>query len=225
MTTPFDVDNLTAIVETMFGRNRFDAGDSDSEGDNGSDEDTSFETTEDEESDDNHDSDSDHQTKPSRHEEKKTPKKSSKVKDKAKHKEKSDPLPPKQTDAQPSRDTSEVEDIIRRLQNMSIDDPAYAALYFRGFKLDKDIVQVIRGPKEAVKPSYTAPPIFSQNSGIRPLGCYGCGEQGHGMNFCPKINELVTKGILKRDNNNKLTFADGSLIQRQRDETFVHAAQ
>ena len=45
------------------------------------------------------------------------------------------------------------------------------------------------------------------------------------MNSCPKITDLVLKGVLKKDGNNKLVFADGSNIQRQRDETILHAVQ
>ena len=57
------------------------------------------------------------------------------------------------------------------------------------------------------------------------MTCYGCGEQGHHMNSCPKVTDLVLKGVFKNDGNNKLVFADGSTIQQQHNETILHAVQ
>ncbi|KAH9885623.1 hypothetical protein C8Q73DRAFT_659412, partial [Cubamyces lactineus] len=57
------------------------------------------------------------------------------------------------------------------------------------------------------------------------IRCYGCGEQGHSLNNCPKIKELLLNGIIKQDDNNKYVMADGSFIQRRRDEPIASAVQ
>ena len=235
MTSPFEVGKLTDIIESMFGRNRFDAADSDSEADGDSDTESSFSDSSSDDSDS--DSDSDYKHKHHKYSHKKKTKKYSKTKEDSKHSSKDKShndansaevhsSSRSSSPAQPNNDR-EVEDIIRRLQNMSLSDPAYAALYYRAFKLDKDIVHIIRPPKDASTSPYSRPTnsTFSQNSGSFPMTCYGCGEQGHHMNSCPKITDLVLKGVLKKDGNNKLVFADGSNIQRQRDETILHAVQ
>ncbi|RPD52062.1 hypothetical protein L227DRAFT_484715, partial [Lentinus tigrinus ALCF2SS1-6] len=175
------------------------------------------------------DSDSDYKYKSHKHHSKKKAKKH--IKAKGKHRtqdaeEKDESSQTRNGSLAPPKD-GEVEDIIRRLQNMSLNDPAYAALYYRAFKLDKDIVHIIRAPRDTVTSSYPkpTPPSFATGANASPITCYGCGEQGHHMNNCPKISDLVIKGVLKRDGNNRLVLADGSMLQRQRDETIVHAVQ
>ncbi|RPD52068.1 hypothetical protein L227DRAFT_515380, partial [Lentinus tigrinus ALCF2SS1-6] len=206
MTSPFEVSKLTNIIESMFGRNRFDAADSDSEADEDSDTDSSFSDSSSDDSDT--DSDSDYKYKSHKHHSKKKAKKHIKVKGKHRTQdaeEKDESSQTRNGSLAPLKD-GEVEDIIRRLQNMSLNDPAYAALYYRAFKLDKDIVHIIWAPRDTVASSYSkpAPPSFATGANASPITCYGCGEQGHHMNNCPKISDLVIKGVLKRDGNNRL---------------------
>ena len=42
----------------------------------------------------------------------------------------------------------DIENIICCLQNMSLEDPSYVALYHRAFKMDRDIAYVIQPPKD-----------------------------------------------------------------------------
>ena len=55
--------------------------------------------------------------------------------------------------------------------------------------------------------------------------CYGCGERGHGMNACPRLNELIVKRTIKRDVNGRYTMADGSRIPRNMNEPLIHAVR
>ena len=97
--------------------------------------------------------------------------------------------------------------------------------------MDKDITQFIPHPKvgsvansnPTTQSSGASRSQVASNRG--DIKCYGCGEQGHSLNFCPKIKELILNGIIKRDENNKYVMADGSFIQRGRDEPIATAVQ
>ncbi|KAL6306808.1 hypothetical protein BKA93DRAFT_728990 [Sparassis latifolia] len=62
-------------------------------------------------------------------------------------------------------------------------------------------------------------------SSCSELTCYGCRDKGHTMNNCLKVNELINKGIIKRDNNRKLIIRDGTLIIHTRNESIIFAVQ
>ena len=121
----------------------------------------------------------------------------------------------------------EVEDLINKLNRMSINDPAYPLLYFRACRLSPLVQQIIpsplsAGPKTATgpAPSSTArdtPPHLERRSyeGPRTLSCYGCGEDGHGMSTCPELAKLEQKKIVKRDARGRWCMFDGSPIQRR----------
>ena len=55
------------------------------------------------------------------------------------------------------------------------------------------------------------------------ITCYGCGVEGHGVNGCDKINDLVAKGLLARDEAHLVTLPNGQYIPRTRDETIMQA--
>jgi hypothetical protein len=85
-------------------------------------------------------------------------------------------------------------------------------------------------------PAQPPPHLSSANSyPLRPpqpgmqrredIRCFGCGELGHGMSSCPKIMELVSKGVLARDRGGRIMKADGSAIRRIGSETFVDAIE
>ncbi|KAF5385194.1 hypothetical protein D9615_001517 [Tricholomella constricta] len=73
------------------------------------------------------------------------------------------------------------------------------------------------------------PPHMSQNpNGYNlpprgPLICFGCGKEGHGMRSCVALQDRVQRGELKRDDFGKITFKDGSLVQRNGNETIIQA--
>lgn len=56
-------------------------------------------------------------------------------------------------------------------------------------------------------------PLRPPPTGMPPregITCYGCGEPGHGMSNCPKLNEYIQQGILMRDNAGRIVKQDGS---------------
>ena len=125
----------------------------------------------------------------------------------------------------------EVETIINRLSNMSLNDKSYGVLYYRALKLDPDVIHVIRAPVSRTEyiPSSSN---LNQRSPSLPnalrnanLQCYGCGESGHGISSCPAIDKLLQKGVITKDSRGKLIMKDGSRITRQRDEPFTQAIE
>ena len=56
--------------------------------------------------------------------------------------------------------------------------------------------------------------------------CFGCGEAGHTTGSCPKVADLVSKKVIKRDPRGQLVMFNGEFIRRTyRDEPLISAAQ
>ncbi len=45
------------------------------------------------------------------------------------------------------------------------------------------------------------------------LTCYGCGQTGHRINDCAKINEYLSRGVVTKDAQGRIVSRDGSRIQ------------
>lgn len=134
-----------------------------------------------------------------------------------------------------------VENLINQMKAMSIEDKGYGLLYYKAIKLDPDVKKVVREPllilpvqiNEAPSPNYRQKSgniqgsLGSNQAPYRreDMTCYGCGEKGHGMQMCPDINDLITKGLISRDSSGKLAMKDGSRIFRVNSETFVKAVE
>jgi hypothetical protein len=128
----------------------------------------------------------------------------------------------------------DVEQLIKQLGKLSLDDPKYGLLYYRAIKMDTAVAQCIPPPataRVAVRnsnafrppfPNQSAPPqpILSQSKASTmppldarpPMMCYGCGNVGHGMHNCPALQEMLQNGTLKRDQGGRITFQDGSTV-------------
>lgn len=141
---PFEVEVLERAAQQMFGRSRFDADISDSEDGDDSDSDSSNSSSDIDsgKSDDESDYNYKHQAR------------MQKTLRLARKRSKSRPSKPRVTfddlptpETKPRTETNDIENLINRLQNMSIDDPAYAALYYRAFKMDKDITFILTPPR------------------------------------------------------------------------------
>ncbi|KAL6309072.1 hypothetical protein BKA93DRAFT_715465, partial [Sparassis latifolia] len=238
LTKPFTVANMLKSLEDMFRCDKFDADESESDSDHDQDQ---------SDSEDGMDSDSDSAESENSNDEfsrykkssKKQPKKTSssedksgKIKRKKKHKMESGHkahvrLRALQDEETAAEEFDEVETIIRKLQTLSLDDPNYSTLFYRAYKLDKDIVQIVQHPRRPGE-STSSPIVHSGGppatmADNRPLShgemtCYGCEKKGHSMNYCPEIIDLLNKGTIKCDINGKLTMPDGSPIRRGRDE-------
>jgi hypothetical protein len=128
----------------------------------------------------------------------------------------------------------DVEQLIRQLGKLSLDDPKYGLLYYRAIKLDPAVAQCVAPlvtARVAVKASNTfrptfpnsvslAPPIPAQTKtpamapfdSCPPMMCYGCGISGHGIRNCPALQEMLQSGTLMRDQSGRITFQDGSVV-------------
>lgn len=128
----------------------------------------------------------------------------------------------------------EMETLIKQLNSMSISDPNYGLLYYRAVKMDSDIAQIVRHPNRRL---YEEPNGFrptnrpmARSGSVLPMNreemtCFGCGGKGHGIQFCPKINELLAQGHVIKNGNGMLRMKDGSRIPKQPTETFMEAIE
>ena len=93
---------------------------------------------------------------------------------------------------------------------MDKSDPLYAFNYYKAVKLDPFVKEIIPRPTLSTTPrtsNISAPQRTSapQTMSTRDeLKCFGCGEKGHGISYCPSINDLLAKGIIQRDDSGKL---------------------
>ncbi|KLO03705.1 hypothetical protein SCHPADRAFT_948469 [Schizopora paradoxa] len=123
----------------------------------------------------------------------------------------------------------EVENLIKQMGALSLDDPAYGFYYYRACRLDPKVESFIPRPqpqrREAPpRASYggSSPGLPRSNPGVT---CYGCGEQGHRINNCMKIADYIAKGFIARDNMGRLMMKDGSRIPRMDGEPFANAIE
>ncbi|KAG1793820.1 hypothetical protein EV424DRAFT_1603770 [Suillus variegatus] len=135
-----------------------------------------------------------------------------------------------------SKDPDQIEDLVKHLSDLSIDDPNYTLLYFQALKLDSTIGEVLPKPQKKSE-SYvnTAPrtraaeapftPSYPNNIQLGPsrYTCFGCGGSNHRLPWCPEVNALLDKGLLQKDATGRLMLPGGQEIRRQGDETFVMA--
>ncbi|EED80363.1 predicted protein [Postia placenta Mad-698-R] len=130
---------------------------------------------------------------------------------------------------------NEVDNLVRQLNRMSLEDPDYGVTYLRACRLDPLVASVVRKPLIESTPPMTRPsaPMTSALRGNAQTGtpraemkCYGCGKLGHGLSSCPDILGLIDRGIIIRDSTTgRLTMKDGSRIFKGMDEPFTTAIE
>ncbi|KII89511.1 hypothetical protein PLICRDRAFT_175686 [Plicaturopsis crispa FD-325 SS-3] len=254
MSKPFGYDDIDKVATAYLQRDKFPTMiiDSDSEDDDTTLSDLSEDTSDSEESDSDSDDERDRRRK--KKEKKKTAlKKTLKKKRPAKvvdddDEEDEKPIRRGKNPAQADKQKhEEVEGLIRQLNKMSIDDTEYGATYYKALKIDSDIAKVVRPPQinpppptasqQSTKPSYQssgtfqrqAPPhmMNATSNGNNRGGCFGCGDPSHPIRYCPKINQLVEDGVLKRDAYSRsIQLSDGTYVQRLSEaETIIAAAE
>ena len=148
------------------------------------------------------------------------------------------------TNKHPEQD--DVEQLIRQLGKLSLDDPKYGLLYYRAIKLDTAVAQCVPPPTVNKRPSVTnhsyTQPQFSNSSprpmlpprppttmtqppnARPPMICFGCGQTGHGIRTCTPLQEMLQQGTLMRDREGRITFRDGTVVRREQGETIIQAA-
>jgi len=252
MAKPWEVSKVEAAAEAILQRDRFDRNliDSDEE---------EVDETDDEDSDNEGDSDDGD----SEEELKRLRRKAKQLKEivslrKAKRKppirrkimESDDEAPPKKVSSQKNISTGkqgdhqEVEELIKQLNSMSLNDPGYGITYFKAIKMDRDVEKVVRRPGSGMPSNSMGnrlpnqgqrrdpPPHFPlapQPTGEYvqrpPMRCYGCGDMGHGITRCEKIAELINTGVLAKDAAGRVVKGDGTYLQRDMDEPFLAALE
>ncbi len=109
---------------------------------------------------------------------------------------------------------------------MSLNDPVYPALFYRLGVLDPAAQGMVAQPD--IRRGRTTPRPNGPDEGPRrreDMMCFGCGDKGHGIGACAKINDFVLKGVIIRDYSGKLIMKDGSRIVRINQEPFVQAIE
>lgn len=232
LTQPQEVSKVMEALKDLFKRNRFDAEES-------SDSDSEDSSSNDSEDSEDSSSESDYPrghlptSKKSKHvpKHKKQDKKPPKKHARHEEEEESDNPPFKSHKSSSYKEPQDdMEDLIRRMQSISINDSLYATLYYRAYKLDPEISQIVPKPGfDGFRRTYRSAPTAgniapgARNNSPGEYVCYGCGKTGHNVRNCEEINQLIAKGTIKRDSNGRLTMGDGSPIVRARGEPFVQA--
>ncbi|KAK7443801.1 hypothetical protein VKT23_015582 [Stygiomarasmius scandens] len=217
---PWSEDVINKYMERYFARGTFEEEESDSDSDSSDDSssDSDSDTSDSDSYDSDSSSDSDRGYKYSR---KKRNSKTLKGKGPTRKKTKAPRNSSKDSSTSIEKATqpsskNEVEDLIDQLSKMSIDDPQYSLTYYKAIKLDPECKSFLTAPAMRTStvrntPPRTnpfrndstrdLPPHLDPTSRLPPRQCYGCGEVGHGMRYCPKLNELVKADKVTMDPN------------------------
>ncbi|PCH39003.1 hypothetical protein WOLCODRAFT_86390, partial [Wolfiporia cocos MD-104 SS10] len=110
------------------------------------------------------------------------------------------------------------------------DNEGDSILYYRAYKMDPFIVNVIRKPVvSSTPPSPPNATVPAQRMESRPtrreLDCFGCGGKGHGVRDCPDILQLLADGKIAYDGSGRVVMKDGSRVARMRDEPIAQAVR
>ncbi|KIN98914.1 hypothetical protein M404DRAFT_30882 [Pisolithus tinctorius Marx 270] len=96
--------------------------------------------------------------------------------------------------------------------------------------MDPDAAKVLCAPSlhpaPASTPASTAPTATSSSQthpARRTITCYGCGAEGHGVESCQAINDLIQKGSLAHDENHWVIYPNGQHIYQNGEETILQA--
>lgn len=150
---------------------------------------------------------------------------------------------PKQEASSQAAHEDEFEQLIKQLNNMLLKDPTYALVYYKAYRLDPIIKELVPTPNEQRRstpppmppPRSPAPPRTFQcepppHQALAPVFmrdrvCFGCKQLGHGMNFCLTLRNMMSKGTIVRNAAGRYTLPDGSPIPRTMDDSLTQALQ
>ncbi|KAG1776133.1 hypothetical protein EV702DRAFT_1046303 [Suillus placidus] len=143
----------------------------------------------------------------------------------------------------------EVENLIQQLGRMRIGDVNYSTLYYKAITLDPAVKEIIEMPDIPPRNNNTGnmnnnlsnvpratnsmynngspntTPMYPPHTPYPPrVGCYGCRERGHGLAGCPKIEDMLTKGLLRKsEETGRIELPEGTPLRRWGDDTLVQA--
>jgi hypothetical protein len=262
---PFKIETIQKVAKEHFQRDRFEnlALDSDSDTD-GEDDDERESDSSDSDSDDSDSDDSDEEDRKKKKKSKshtKNHQKLDKVRkelQKAKQLNKMLKKSPHMIPGHSSKseieqvNNEEIENLIDKMTQMSINDVSYGKTYYRAIVLEPRLeswlphpVLLPQGSQQRTPMNNSHPPPPPQNQAPRrnnwnagpapgqmnnsappPLDhCFGCNGKGHGLRSCQRIQELLNAQIIQRDpRSQQIHMNGGGFIQRLQGESLAEAA-
>ncbi|HEV7736734.1 MAG TPA: hypothetical protein VGO47_05095, partial [Chlamydiales bacterium] len=215
---PYEMSDIETAAEHVFNMSRFD------------DESSADEATvsEDSGSDASDDEDSEEETSRYKNKKKKTLTKKVKTQDRnVSPPAKALPKINGKSTTPSKQEEDEVAELIDRLSKMNMNDPGYAALYYRVTTRAPHMVPFLQtntfrsNNNSNSNPSQGRAPTSTQNG---PFECYFCGGQGHTTRRCQQADALIQQGTIARNAEGRLTWPDGSNILRKGgDEKLIEA--
>ena len=139
-----------------------------------------------------------------------------------------------------SKDESPVGTLIRQMKTLNLSDPSQRAFWVEAHRMYPEISERIREQSAysfhaGSGPTRDTPPHMSGNARYIPNNdtgsryvqkqCYGCGEAGHTMTRCGKIQELADEKAITKGVSGKWTWMDGAPISWKEGETLVDAVR
>lgn len=151
--------------------------------------------------------------------------------------------------------TEEVSSLIRQLNKMSITDPEYLPVFYKVLALDTtgNAAKCVQPPRlDGTLPASNVfrtrdgpvgntggggsggPATYPNNIPLgtasvqKPenVGCFGCHKEGHRINDCADLQELIKQSVVYHDEESRrLRMKDGTFIRRINGESLVQAAQ
>ena len=257
LANPFDADDVSRAAESLLQRNRFDRDRLLSEPENSHSESETTSSGSDSEDDSDWESSSYRKKKKEKKKKKKEKKEYAEKKKTKKrvtfkevdsdetdseeeaptpvirHKRTPPPTPPPV--ASFPRDDPDIEELIKQLEKMQVDDPAYAVIYFRAVNRNPLVKECVAPPVDRRRSTTPPPRTYGRDTpphmtgGVgTPIGpgerrCYGCGGMGHTMMTCAALQEYFDKGVIIRDDRQRIILKNGGLIFRKQNEDWVSA--
>ena len=234
--TPFLIDTIISAAEHVYDVSRFyddDSDSSDSSSSEDSDTDVDAQSTEEDENAESKDEDAssdedDDRRRANGVSKRKGKKKRSgtEVKKRDRHQlggVSSPTTPPSSSSTHVNPD--EVADLIDKLGRLNLNDPSYAALYFRIISKAPNTASFLTKPRprtfEAGPRTNASTASGNQPFNNGPLECFFCGEQGHGIRRCTQADAMIQAGTIMRSQDGRLMWPDGSNILRSGAESLL----
>jgi hypothetical protein len=119
-----------------------------------------------------------------------------------------------------------MEELIKKMSSISLEDPDYALLYYRATRIDPNIKGLVAQNKVSTNantnmnssgvskttnenaPGKAAPGTrfyHPPNTPFHEQTCFGCGKLGHSIPFCEHILKLVKEGRVTRTGKGQIT--------------------
>ncbi len=98
-------------------------------------------------------------------------------------------------------------------------------MYYRACKLDPKVEKLVAAPELRNSRASGPPPRMDGPRRMDELTCYGCGQTGHRISNCAKMNEYLSRGVVTKDAQGRIVGKDGSRIPRDYQEPFAQAIE